>query len=94
MIQRGSGLGFALETAERLRITRNFVGQEFECDEAMEPLVFGLVDHSHPAATELFNDAVVRDGLANHGMGAMLGSVQGQVNERRGVGGISRELLE
>ena len=66
MIQRGGGLSFALETAERLRITRNFVGQEFERDEAMEPRVFGFVDDAHPATTEFFDNAVVRDSLANH----------------------------
>ena len=29
--------------------------------------VFGLADHTHPAAPELGDDAIVRDGLANHG---------------------------
>jgi hypothetical protein len=28
--------------------------------------VLGLVNHTHPAATQLLQDAVVRDGLANH----------------------------
>jgi hypothetical protein len=32
----------------------------------MQPGVFGLVDHSHSAATELFYDAVVRNGLSDH----------------------------
>jgi serine/threonine protein kinase len=28
--------------------------------------VFSLIDHTHAAATELFQDAIVRDGLADH----------------------------
>jgi hypothetical protein len=29
--------------------------------------VFCFIDHTNAAATELLQDAVVRDGLANHG---------------------------
>jgi hypothetical protein len=32
----------------------------------MQRCVFGLIDHAHPATTEFFEDAVVRNGLANH----------------------------
>src|ERR1700730_10650244 len=32
----------------------------------MQPSVLGLVHHTHPATTELLDDAVVRDGLADH----------------------------
>jgi hypothetical protein len=28
--------------------------------------VLGLVDDTHPTATQLFKDAIVRDGLADH----------------------------
>ena len=66
MIQRGGGLRFALETLEGLRVTGDFVGQELEGDETVQPGVFGLVDHAHAAAAELFDDAVVRYGLADH----------------------------
>jgi hypothetical protein len=46
--------------------------------------VLRFVYDAHPATAELLDDAVVRDGLADHGIGAMLGAVQGQVNESRG----------
>jgi hypothetical protein len=52
----------------------------------MQSRVFGLVDHAHAATTKLLDDAVVRDGLADHGIRAMLGAEQGQVNESRGLG--------
>jgi hypothetical protein len=32
----------------------------------MKPGVFSFVDHTHPAAAEFLDDAVVRDGLADH----------------------------
>ena len=32
----------------------------------MEGYVFGLVDDTHAAATKLLDDAIVRDGLADH----------------------------
>ena len=41
-------------------------GEELEGDEAAELDVFGLVDHAHAAAAEFFEDAIVRDGLADH----------------------------
>ena len=34
---------------------------------AMQPHVLGFVDHTHPAAAQLLDDAVVRDGLTDHG---------------------------
>ena len=33
---------------------------------AVQLEVFGFVHHTHPAATELREDAIVRDGLADH----------------------------
>src|SRR5882762_1985460 len=73
MVQCGSGLCFALEACQGLGILGDLVGQEFERDKAMQPGVLGLVDDSHAAATELFDDAVVRDGLANHCWESALG---------------------
>jgi hypothetical protein len=36
----------------------------------MQSNVFGFVDHAHAAATELFEDAVVRNGPSDEGVGA------------------------
>jgi hypothetical protein len=74
-------LRFALETAQRLRILGDFIGQELQSDEAVEAGVLGLVDDTHAAAPELFQDAVVRDCLADH-WAEILGPEVGQVNER------------
>jgi hypothetical protein len=66
MIQCRGGLGFALKAAEGLRVFRYLVGQELEGNKPAELNIFGLVHHTHPATAELLDDAVVRDGLADH----------------------------
>jgi hypothetical protein len=66
MIERRCGARFAAKAFERLRVARQFIGQELEGDEAAEFGVFGLVDHAHAAAAEFFDDAVVGDGLVDH----------------------------
>jgi hypothetical protein len=43
-----------------------FVGQELESYEPAELYVLGFVDHTHAAAAQFLDDAVVRDGLADH----------------------------
>src|ERR1700674_253999 len=71
MVQGGRGLGFALKAGKRLRITGNLLGQELEGDEAMQPRVFRFVDDAHAATSELLDDAVVGDGLADHDLPIM-----------------------
>src|ERR1019366_6471345 len=66
MIQCRGGFGFALKAAECLRVFGYLVGQEFERNKATELHICGLIDHAHAAAADLAEDAVVRDGLADH----------------------------
>jgi hypothetical protein len=73
MVQSRCRLGFALKAGECLRVTGNLPRQELEGDEAMKPRVLGFVDDAHAAAAEFLDDAVVRDGLADHGGAATLG---------------------
>ena len=83
MVQRGSGLGFTLEAAEGLRIAGHFIGQEFQRDKTVEPGVFGFVDHTHPAATEFFDNAVVRNGLVDHRRESYVGETGKSTNLER-----------
>jgi hypothetical protein len=69
VVQGGSGLSFPLKSSERVRITGDTVRKEFQGNEAMQTDVFGLINHTHAAAAELLNDAVVRDGLADKRLG-------------------------
>ena len=62
----------------------NFVGQEFQRNETPKLGVLGFVDDTRSTTAELFDDAVVRDRLANH-WAEMLGPVIGQVNEGKQV---------
>ena len=61
-----AALRFAAEALQSLGVLGDFFGQELQSDKTIEPGVLGLVDHTHPAAAELLDDAVVRDGLAEH----------------------------
>src|ERR1700747_1423941 len=73
VIECGRGLRFALKTGECLRVTGNLLRQELKGDEAMQPSVLSLVNDAHTPTTELLDDAVVRDGLADHGSPATMG---------------------
>jgi hypothetical protein len=66
MIQCRSRLGFALKAAECRWVFGYVVGQELKGDEATEFYVLSFVDHTHPPAAQPLDDAVVRDGLADH----------------------------
>jgi len=80
MVQRGGSAGFASEAFQRLRVVGNIIRQEFQSDKTAEFEILGLINHTHPPAAELLDDAVVRDGLASH-WAEMLGVGLEQVNE-------------
>ena len=73
VVECGGGFGFAFEAGEGLGVFGEFVREEFKGHEAAELEVFGFVDHAHAAAAEFFGNAVVRDGLTDHGLGAEAG---------------------
>src|SRR5437667_10422478 len=66
MVERRSRLCFMLEADQYLPISGNFIRQELQSNKTVKPCVFGLIDYPHSAAAKLLDDAVVRDGLANH----------------------------
>ena len=68
MVQGRGSFGFALKAAQGLRIFGNVVGQELEGDKAAQLHVFRLVDNAHAPTTELLDDPVVRNSLADHGV--------------------------
>src|SRR6476469_11124597 len=91
MVESGGSTGLAAEAFQRLRVLGDIIRQEFECDKTPERGVLGLVHHAHPATTQLFSDAVVRDGLTDHalthtGTGPMLGGNATAVNQEAGGG--------
>jgi hypothetical protein len=66
MIESRGGTRLATKAFQGLRVLREAIGQEFEGYEAAKLGVFGFIDHAHTAPTNLFDDAVVRNGLADH----------------------------
>ena len=66
MIERGRRASFTLEAFLGNGIGEHFGRQELDRNLAAEPLVFGAIDHSHPAAAELLNDPVMRNSFARH----------------------------
>jgi hypothetical protein len=73
VIECGGSLRLALEPFQGLPVLGEFFGQELQGDGALELGVLGLIDHAHAAATEPLNDAVMRDGLADHYWEIVLG---------------------
>jgi hypothetical protein len=69
MVEGRSRLRFPFETREGLEILGNSVRQEFEGDATVKAGIVGFVDDAHTAAAEFFDDAVMRDGLAEQGVG-------------------------
>jgi hypothetical protein len=66
VIESGSCSRLTAKAFQRLRVFRHFVWQEFKGDKSAEFGVLSLVDHPHAAAAEFLDNAVVRDGLADH----------------------------
>src|SRR5713101_4029166 len=65
MVQGGSSTSLPAKAFERLWVFGYILRQELQSDKATEFGVLGLVHHTHPAAPELLDDAVVRNGLAD-----------------------------
>src|ERR1700736_4767960 len=66
MIQGRGCSSFTLEPLKRLRIVCQFFREKLQCDVAAELQVFRLIHHTHTATAEFLEDAVMRDGLADH----------------------------
>ena len=64
MIQCRRGAGLTQEALVGLLVLGDVIGQELEGDEAMQLGVLGFIHYAHAAAAQLFEDAVMRNGLA------------------------------
>jgi hypothetical protein len=79
MIQRRGRPRFPPKSLERLLVAGDVIGEKLERDEPAKLRIFGLVHHAHAATTKLFDDVVMRNGLADR-WAEMLGGSLGQVN--------------
>src|SRR5262249_44262104 len=66
MVQSRSGASFSSETIDSLMIPDKFGGKKLQRHQTAQPGVFRLIDDTHAAAAQLFNNAKVRNGLTDH----------------------------
>jgi hypothetical protein len=66
VVESGCCTRFATETFQGVRVLGKVSGEKLECHESPKFGVLGLVHYTHPAAAQLLDDAVMRDGLADH----------------------------
>ena len=88
MIKRGGRAGFALKALESRSIRTELRRKKLQGDAAAERRILGLENDTHAAAAQLFQNAVVRNGLPDHWAEMLSAEVQ-QVNEGREVEGRS-----
>jgi hypothetical protein len=86
MVQRRGHPGFTQEALGAGAVGTVLGAQELERDRAMQLDVLGLEDDAHAAGAEWFENAVVRDDLANHGENRSLEPARGNVNRARDIG--------
>jgi hypothetical protein len=53
------GTGFTAEAFQRLAVLNNIGGEKLQSDEPAEFRVLRLIHHTHPAAAQLLDDAVM-----------------------------------
>src|SRR5258708_38268000 len=86
-MNQGRGLaGCSAKTFQGRRVSSGVVASELKRYKAPQLGVFGFVNHTHTAATELFDNAVMRDGLTEQMARApasveMVGGPQSKVNK-------------
>jgi hypothetical protein len=76
VIQRRGGAGLALKAFQRLLVSGVIIGKELQSDKPAEPRIFGFEDHTHAAASELFEHVVVGNGPAGHALTLCLSTFQ------------------
>ena len=67
VVERRRGTRFGEQPPLGVLVAHELRRQELQRDEPSQPQVFGFVDHAHPARADFRQDAVVGDGLADHG---------------------------
>ena len=66
VLKPGSGAGFAPKPLERLLVLGVLVGKELQRDRPVQTGILRAVDAPHPPTSDLGDDSVVRDLLADH----------------------------
>src|SRR5437867_2278554 len=67
MVQRGGHSSFSPKPRQRVGITNESRGKKLQGDKPAQLGVFRFVHDAHPAATDPFDDPIVRNRFADHG---------------------------
>jgi hypothetical protein len=67
MIQRRRGARLSPKTFQPLWDPGQIVRKKFERDKPAKGCILGLVDNTHTAVAQLFDNSIARDDLADHG---------------------------
>jgi len=63
MVECRGGTRLTTKAFQRLWVSGNVIGQEFQSDEATKVGILGFINHTHTATAEFLDDAVMRDRL-------------------------------
>src|ERR1700747_1930979 len=66
VVEGGGRTSLPSKAFQCLLVSGHVIRQELERNKTTKLLVLGLVNDAHAAPTQLFDDAVARDGLADH----------------------------
>ena len=75
MVEGGRRARLPSKALQSLWVFCYVFGQKLQCDKSTKLCVLSLVNDAHPAAAQLLDDAVVRDGLADHAQACYGGSM-------------------
>jgi len=89
MVESGGRTSFSPETFQCLRVLGHVIGKELKRNETTQLGVLGFVNYAHTAAAELFDDAIARDGLADHWRESYVGETGKSMNAERFAAGKS-----
>jgi len=71
-----------LEASQRLRVSGYFIGKKLQGDKSVQGYVLGFVDNAHAPATELIDDAKMRNCAADERLGFWHGSAHLRMRSR------------
>jgi hypothetical protein len=57
-----------------LAVVGEGIGKKFQSDKSVKPSVLGFVHHTHAATADCFQNAVMRNGLADESVGGGYGA--------------------
>ncbi len=93
VVQGRSGFGFSLESSQRLWVLGDVLWQKLQGHKSAELQVLSFIDHTHPAAAQLLQHTVMRDGFPDHGSQLVLRHLRGGQSSKSMCNGSGRSTV-